>query len=58
MNTMKDFKDALDTAIYAYGNTLIEDMEATGLTADMSQWLSLALSLSLKLDEVLNKEEQ
>lgn len=58
MSTLEALKDAIDTAIYAYGNTLIDEMEAAGVQDDLRKWLSLSLKISLQLDEVINKEEQ
>jgi hypothetical protein len=59
MNTMNDFKKALDDAIYTYGQCLLSDMDATGLTEELEKWLEMSVDISDRLDEALyNKEEQ
>ena len=67
-NTVALFKQALDNAIYTYGNCLCDDIDATGMRDKLEKWIELSVTLSIDLDDVLyilsknnknrNKEEQ
>ncbi len=57
-NTMKAFKKMLDEAIYTYGQCLLSDIEIAGLSEELEAWLDMSVSISDKLDELLNNEEE
>ena len=55
METLKALKEAIDNAIYTYGNTLVSELEETGTTKQLLEdWLEKSVEISNRLDEFLN----
>ena len=54
MSTLEILKEAIDNAIYTYGNTLVSEVEEAGMTEQLTKWLEQSVEISNQLDEIVN----
>lgn len=52
-NTLNALKEALDDAIYTYGQCLEKDIATAELTEELSKWLEMSVDISNTLDAIL-----
>lgn len=50
-NTLKSLYKALDDALYTYGQCLVSDIEAAGLTDKLESWRELTAEIANYIDE-------
>lgn len=52
-NTLMYLKQAIDEAIYIYGQCLTKDTEASGIAPELEKWLEQSVEISNQLDTIL-----
>lgn len=52
-NTLTYLKEAIDKAIYIYGQCLTKDTEASGIAPELEAWLEQSVKVSNHLDTIL-----